>query len=449
MIHSARQARPTSTFRRTASSTPSFNTSADDFSKKFGFHHLLNSPLPSPALPSIVPRHGKKPAPRLIRRTLRIIYRLTTYICGLLFTYWILSIIFREDGPPASFDPSSIDIGDYTSLQKDNLPQDFTPIVIKEPSKDPRWTVSMLANADFPLKPSQYADLCFKSDQVGKHLHALEGQNHRHGSSYSYYGINPNFIDVEEAERLGHLPGDQRDRHEPSSKSQSDNTRHKALEDGNSLNEGRESSSCKRSMTFVLESTDAGLGKTLMGLWISYGLAKHEGRAFFIEDANWAYGKYGDFFKPPPRQPCDPPPMSHRLPFPHQANHLIISPSTYPWAFGHSFNLAFEQSHGHKSQHYSTTFGFARAGHDALFHLADPDAHYLSSRLSQIESDVRSKGGTTVGLHVRRGDCRPWESQYSDSYIPLSTFINTAQNFIDPTAHSVESAFSPPPPPPS
>lgn len=44
---------------------------------------------------------------------------------------------------------------------------------------------------------------------------------------------------------------------------------------------------CERSLTYVLETTDAGIGKTLMGLWLAYGLAKREDRAFFIDDAYW------------------------------------------------------------------------------------------------------------------------------------------------------------------
>lgn len=44
---------------------------------------------------------------------------------------------------------------------------------------------------------------------------------------------------------------------------------------------------CEMSITYVLETTDAGIGRTLMGLWIAYGLAKEEDRAFFIDDTHW------------------------------------------------------------------------------------------------------------------------------------------------------------------
>jgi hypothetical protein len=40
-------------------------------------------------------------------------------------------------------------------------------------------------------------------------------------------------------------------------------------------------------LTYVMETDDAGFGNTLMRLWMSYGLAKAENRAFFIDDTRW------------------------------------------------------------------------------------------------------------------------------------------------------------------
>lgn len=68
--------------------------------------------------------------------------------------------------------------------------------------------------------------------------------------------------------------------------------------DGNHDNpRQRDTKMCERSLTYVLESPDAGLGLTLMGLWMSYGLAKKEGRGFFIDDSNW-YSKVSVFLLP-------------------------------------------------------------------------------------------------------------------------------------------------------
>ena len=71
-----------------------------------------------------------------------------------------------------------------------------------------------------------------------------------------------------------------------------------------------------------------------------------------------------------------------------------------------------------------------RTGHDALFHLADPGADYISSRTSELDPLVHSKGGITVGLHIRHGDRRPWEFQYKESYIPPSNYLDAARAMI-------------------
>ena len=44
---------------------------------------------------------------------------------------------------------------------------------------------------------------------------------------------------------------------------------------------------CERSLTYVLETGNAGFGSTLMGLWMAYGLAQEEDRDFFIDDRYW------------------------------------------------------------------------------------------------------------------------------------------------------------------
>ncbi|KAL8713515.1 MAG: hypothetical protein Q9220_002377 [cf. Caloplaca sp. 1 TL-2023] len=198
-------------------------------------------------------------------------------------------------------------------------------------------------------------------------------------------------------------------------------------EHGNS----RGSETCEKSMTFVMESVDAGLGKTLLGLWMAYGLAQEEGRAFFIDDSNWAYGKYTTFFSSPPIPECKLPPATQRLPCPHQTRHLVISPSTYQWAFGDLVEPLHDNHHKHQQAvRQRRAFTLARVGHDALFHLTGVDAGYLSSRLASLDLSAHSHSGMTVGLHIRRGDRHPWESQYSDSYIPPSLYSNAAQSLI-------------------
>jgi len=36
-----------------------------------------------------------------------------------------------------------------------------------------------------------------------------------------------------------------------------------------------------------METSDAGSENSLMGLWMSYGLAQKEDRAFFVDDTRW------------------------------------------------------------------------------------------------------------------------------------------------------------------
>ena len=40
-----------------------------------------------------------------------------------------------------------------------------------------------------------------------------------------------------------------------------------------------------------------------------------------------------------------------------------------------------------------------------------------------------------MGLHVRRGDRHPWELQYQDSYTPLETYLDAANDFITREFH--------------
>lgn len=75
-------------------------------------------------------------------------------------------------------------------------------------------------------------------------------------------------------------------------------------------------------------------------------------------------------------------------------------------------------------------FALLRAGHDALFHLAKPDGDYFSNRIAELDQKIHTRGGISVGLHVRRGDRHPMEFQYQNSYIPFETYTNAAHRMI-------------------
>ena len=158
-------------------------------------------------------------------------------------------------------------------------------MVVSDKNGNKRWTVSIPPTTDFPLKPSVYADLCSASEDIAQHLVELKGHtgSHSHGNHFDYYHVDGNFIDVPEAEEFGVLPTGTGTWSWGSGKQDKD----AMSEDLDSMQGTTEDKYCQRSLTYVMETSDAGFGKTMMGLWLSYGLAKKEGRAFFIDDRYW------------------------------------------------------------------------------------------------------------------------------------------------------------------
>ena len=143
-----------------------------------------------------------------------------------------------------------------------------------------------------------------------------------------------------------------------------------------------------------------------------------------------AYGKYSTFFQPPAIPSCLPPPDNHRIPCPHHARHLLVSASTIPWTFGNSFNEHFEDPRKVGVLRQGPVFALLRAGYEALFQLAKPDADYVEKRIRDLRNKTRDHGGLLVGIHVRHGDRHPWEYQYQKSYIPLEKYVDAARDII-------------------
>jgi hypothetical protein len=148
-------------------------------------------------------------------------------------------------------------------------PTKGSPIAFMDVDGLYRWTVDIPPDGEFPLEPLQYANIC-RTIQHGawKHKGPDGHEAHSHGH-FAYYHVDKDFMDVEEAESLGFIHN------------QSYGHEVKATTDS------PETEICSKSLTYVLESADAGLGHVLMGLWMSYGLARKEGRAFFIDDRKW------------------------------------------------------------------------------------------------------------------------------------------------------------------
>ena len=90
----------------------------------------------------------------------------------------------------------------------------------------------------------------------------------------TYYDVDRGFLDVEVAEKSSFLPSSQS--YDPI-----------AVVNGKNASDLGDTTMCDKSLTFVMETRNAGFGSTLLALWLSYGLAKREGRAFFLDDSRW------------------------------------------------------------------------------------------------------------------------------------------------------------------
>jgi hypothetical protein len=325
---------------------------------------------------------------------------------------------------------------DYEMVAQDDLPDFPTPVVVTDKRGHTKWTVSIPPSYDFPLTMGQYSDLCSKCREVASRVHAFHSNSRALPQTLLALGSHSesadrHFIDVPEAEKDGLLGG--------WAVKLSKVGKHRL--EGNIVGESKDSlldkPVCQKSMTFVLESEDAGLGKALMLLWTAYGIAQNEGRSFFIDDSRWAYGGYTDIFQPPPVQACRPPSRNQMIPCPRQARHLIVSSATAAEIFGTPADDLAASGTASETTAQKTMFSLARQGHDALFRLNREDAEYVESRARELVANrivPRSKGrqnGLAIGIHVRRGDCHPLEYQYRDSYIPTNVYTETARELVE------------------
>ena len=417
-------------------------------SSRFNFNHLVFSPPPSPGLPSLSPP-VKKPKRRLfgpvrpirvVRYAIRILSIVIVFYVSLVVLTWLFGEpVPAPPEPPKLAQPAKpakptkparpVDPWE-TEMVSQKGPPDFpTPIVVTDHRGRAKWTVSIPQGSEFPLTMNQYADMCLRCQQVAERSRHL--RSHGHGLPQVSLGFGSDsaddFVDVQEAEKAGYL-------------STGDSTTNNNNNIGGSLTKGTAATSrpvCKQSLTFVLESNDAGLGKTLMMLWIAYGLAEKEGRAFFIDDTRWAYGKYTALFQPPPLPECSAPPSHEILPCPRHARHLVASAATVDEFFGSLTKSAGPRSETHDRALRKTQFDLARRGYEALSRINSDDGSYVDTRARELLAKrivPKSKGhgnGLVVGVHVRRGDRHPLESQYRDSYIPLGTYSDAARERVE------------------
>ncbi|KAK5173400.1 uncharacterized protein LTR77_002081 [Saxophila tyrrhenica] len=271
-----------------------------------------------------------------------------------------------------------------------------------------KWTNAIPSERAFPLHGDEYQQLCKQGDVLRERI-ARQSPLVRAKEWRRKYSLDHTYMDVDEAELTGALPA---------SETASD-------EDV-----------CDRSMTFVLGADDASFGKSILMLWLSYGLAKKEGRAFFIDDTNWAYGQYDAFFAPASAPACVQPPRHYIVPCPHSAKHLVVSSATLPWTFGDSFEREFTQFRKHGAERSRRIYDLLRRGYEDLFILKGEDALYAASRLAKFKEDAHMHSGSVVGMHIRRGDLHPVEFQFSQDYIPIERYASASRSMLRNQLHA-------------
>ena len=138
--------------------------------------------------------------------------------------------------------PSGLRNGDYEIVGADALPEESSAIMLTDD----------------------------RGQTTGQSPYQRRNKAKRHTN---YYQRDPHFLDVAEAQMKGLLPNPNLDG--------------KIGEQEVPDNPIAGRRPCGKSLTYVMETSDAGMGNTLLGMWLAFGLAKKESRAFFIDDTRW------------------------------------------------------------------------------------------------------------------------------------------------------------------
>ena len=166
------------------------------------------------------------------------------------------------------------------------------------------WTVSIPEAFDFPLHSAVYKDLCSQIHNVAGEVLEINNNasslssssssletavdtaktktNTKRSLHWEYYEQPKNFLEPQDAVELGLLP-DYHTLAVPSATFPGGREGHA----WSSFIKQEDRKICNSSLIFLLQTESAGLGKTLMEMWLAYGLAKKEGRAFFVDDTRW------------------------------------------------------------------------------------------------------------------------------------------------------------------
>ncbi|KAK4904164.1 hypothetical protein LTR66_017936, partial [Elasticomyces elasticus] len=367
---------------------------------------LLHSPILSPSLPSILPRHGKKPPPLNTRRVLRWI----SWLFILTSVTYILSWTrpHKAHKPEKQIYHHDQDGTDYEIAENTGLPEYSTPLAVIDKEGQARWTIYIPSNRDFPLPTKEYHDICHHMDEIAGHV-AMERGNVEEIAALHYYDHDPNYMDVARAQLTDLIPFD------PAYKP------------------GGDVPVCSSTMIYVLDAEDAGLGGSLLGLWLAYGLAQKEKRSFFMDDSHFTYGKYSKLLERPPAPNCRPPPPTHRVPCPPMSQHLVVSSATWEWTFGKAFHDKFSDKE---------VFEMMRLGYEALFKLLPEDQLFVASRVTELKQLV-GPSNLLAGVHLRRGEKHPEEFAFSTGHTPVTHYLQRAQELVNAQTFISPSAVPP------
>lgn len=385
-------------------------------SSRFSFNHLVfASPPPSPRLPTLVPPRPRKtsnpPRPSRVLKTLLCV------AAAVGMGYLSVTALCSSGSSKVAISWLEPETEELDMVGQVALPDFATPIVFNDKRGTPKWTVFIPPEQAFPMSIQGYADMMIMCRGVSVRVNDMRSGPPTAGSSHQnpsqLMSGDSHFVDVQEAEAARLLPG-------------------AAV----GYQKG-DMPVCTSSLTYVLESTDAGIGKSLMMMWTAYGLAKRENRAFFVDDTRWAYGKYADIFDKPPEPGCRAPRRHEILPCPYKARHLAINFATAEGYISASLGgqpNATPDGEIMSSSRQRERFDLARTGYDALFRLNAQDTEYVSKRMAELRGQTRAlpgqRDGIVVGMHIRRGDRHPVEYQYRGSYLPFTAYTETARQLL-------------------
>ena len=262
--------------RQLSSQSASSGSSSDGSHEPFILpsKEFSDSPPSSPTLPLYSLQHIRK---RKSRLSILLHATIWTLVAG--FLLWATSSLFyRNQNIKVDLAWMKKEGDNATFIHEDTIPPRPLPVVVNDEEGRTRWTVSIPADKEFPLPAYEYTNLCIESHALAHHMSFAQTGYVGH---YGYYHVDNNFMDVIEAQQSKLLPSSLPAHHTSVVAGVEDD------KNNGQDNVDKETGECKRTLTYVLQSSNAGFGAAMMSLWISYGLALKENRAFFIDDRNW------------------------------------------------------------------------------------------------------------------------------------------------------------------